>query len=51
MANSEYKKYLDKIDAEEKRMETVRQRHKCFKCFYGRWTGVKYFCMLPECKR
>lgn len=26
-----------------------RKNHRCYRCAWGTWTGIKYKCSLPRC--
>lgn len=26
-----------------------RKQHKCYRCTWSKWTGIKYVCSLPRC--
>lgn len=38
-----YKKCIYKIK------ESKRKNHKCYRCSWSTWTGLKYKCVLPRC--
>lgn len=48
-----YKSYLDELNRKEKlkedRLQKKKEQHKCYSCVWGKWTGLKYYCMLPRC--
>lgn len=47
-----YRKKLEKQEKEQENKELEkRNRHKCFGCIWGKWTGIKFFCLWPECKK
>lgn len=48
-----YKSYLDALNQkkklEEEKIKKLIKVHKCYSCVWGKWTGLKYYCMLPRC--
>lgn len=38
-----------KQQLEEKNFIDKFKKHKCYGCFWGTWTGLRFFCIFPKC--